>query len=264
MPAAAPAASRARRTEAVRTRVSGDLPRAIITNPVRDRSRGGSRCAAGRPTHTTTFFAKRSKHCSFPHDRHLSTGRNRGADPEHDPQDRITRLHPAPEPRHREDDLRRDRRRPGNRGVGVRPAARCRERPARAEALQARLPRVPSRSDARRGGRGHHRARHVRGDRRTLLGGDRGAGGGQRGARGEPRAEAPPRRRVQAALVAVLLPGPRRAGPGDPERRGAPPRAHGGDGDHVGARRGPRGSLHGHLPGGGAQHAELRAPEGDR
>ena len=124
-------------------------------------------------------------------------------------------------------------------------------------AVQARQPHVQGR------GHDHHHRRRAdrrrRGDRhgRAVLGRDRGAGA-RHGRGGEARRrQGAARRRLQAALVALQLPGPRRGGPADAARRRRRPRPeahHRGDG-HL-ADRGVR-QVRRHLPGRRAQHAEL-------
>ena len=72
------------------------------------------------------------------------------------------------------------------------------------------------------------------------------------------------RRRVQAALFAVRVPGTRRGGPEDPGRRAGRGRAADRDRGGRRARRRPGRLLRRHAPGRHPQHAELPAAAGGR
>ncbi len=104
-----------------------------------------------------------------------------------------------------------------------------------------------------------HRRRRGRRHGRAVLGRERRAGAGDGGRREARRRQGAARRRVQAAQLAVHLPGPGRRRPADAarRRRRAQPEARV-RGDGPVPDRGRR-SLRGHLPDRRAQHAELRA-----
>ena len=92
-----------------------------------------------------------------------------------------------------------------------------------------------------------------------VLGGERGAGRGDGGGGQARRRQDPARRRVQAAQLALQLPGPRRGGPAHAarRRRSAQPearlRGHGHQPDRADRE------VRGHPAGRRAQHAELHA-----
>ena len=129
-------------------------------------------------------------------------------------------------------------------------------------AVQAGQQGEPSGQIGRAGGRGADRPGHPHGHRGPVRGGDP-AAGARRRADGEGRRRcAAARRRVQAAHVALRVPGARREGPEDPRRRAGGNRASRGD---RGSRRGrcrTRLQLRRHAPDRHPQHAELRPAAG--
>ena len=103
------------------------------------------------------------------------------------------------------------------------------------------------------------RRRPLRHHRRSVLGRDAGAGAGRRPRRQGGRRPHDARRRLQAAHLALRLPGPRRGGPQDARRRPRRHRAadrHRGDGP---ARPRRRLRVRRRAPDRRAQHAELPA-----
>ena len=135
--------------------------------------------------------------------------------------------------RARGDRDRRDRRAGAARDAAARGLRRRRAGAADPQAVQARLTRAVARSDRDRGAWPPHRRRLLRLHRRPVHGRDAGADardGTRRRRRGRDDA---PRRRLQAAHVAVRVPGARRGGARDPEggtrrdRAAARHRAHG-------------------------------------
>ena len=122
--------------------------------------------------------------------------------------------------RPRGDGDRRDRRARGARGAAARGLPRRRAGAADPEAVQARLARALAGPDRDRGARPPHRRRRLRADRRAVHGRVPRADA-RDGARGRAgRRDDAPRRRVQAAHLAVHLQRARRGGARDP-RRGA-------------------------------------------
>ena len=79
-------------------------------------------------------------------------------------------------------------------------------------------PRVPAARHGDRRARREDRRRPLRDHRRPVLGGDAGAGAGRRPRRQGGRRPHAARRRLQAAHLALRLPGPRRGGPEDAGR----------------------------------------------
>ena len=132
------------------------------------------------------------------------------------------------------------------------------------QALQARQPRVPAARHGDRRARREDRRRALRAHRRPVLGRDAGAGAGGRPRRQGGRRPHAARRRLQAAHLALRVPGPRRGRPQDAgrgPRRDRPADRHRGDGP---ARPGRRLRVRRRAPGRRAQHAELPAAGGAR
>ena len=115
--------------------------------------------------------------------------------------------------RHRADADRRDRRRAQARAGNVRPDARRRKVDAHRQAVQDGCPRMAQGEYRHRCGRHPDRRQHRAGHRRPLLGRDPAADGCRRRRRARRRRAADARRRVQAAHVAICVPGQRCGGP---------------------------------------------------
>ena len=104
-----------------------------------------------------------------------------------------------------------------------------------------------------------HRRRRSHRHGRSVLGRDRRAGRSDGGGGEERRREGPARRRVQAAQLALQLPGPRRGRAADaPVRRRSPQHEAGVGGHGHQPARADR-EVRAHPPGRRAQHAELHA-----
>ena len=115
-----------------------------------------------------------------------------------------------------------------------------------------------------RGRRGADRAGHVHADRRAVRGRDARADAGGGAAGPARRGDAAARRRVQAAHLAVRVPGARGRGAADPGRGQQGDRAAGGHRDHGPGRRRRGRRARGHVPDRHPQHAELPAAAGGR
>ena len=164
---------------------------------------------------------------------------------------RDVRLQGAPLAGHRAHDHRRGRRRPAAREPQLRAAARRRAGRAHPAAVQARQPRLPP---------GEHRSSRCAAcpsagrsssiDRRAVLGGEPQPAPGDRAGGEGGRRRHPARRRVQAAHLALLVPGPGRG------RAGAAGRGARGDR--------PADHHRGHVPGSGAAGRQVRRRPADR
>ncbi len=155
---------------------------------------------------------------------------------------------------------RRHRRPRGDHGVAARGDAGSgpgRRHPA---PVQARQPRVPAAGHGDRRERRQDRRRALLPHRRPVLRRDAGAGAGGRPRRQGGGRPHDARRRLQAAHLALRLPGPRRRGPGDDGRGAGRDRPADRDRGHGPARPGRRVPLRRRPPGRRAQHAELPAP----
>ena len=185
--------------------------------------------------------------------------RDRRAGPARDRAARGDGLRRAPLDRRAADRHRRGRRqssvrRGAHRGHGRRAGGAPHHR-----ALQARQPELPAGEHGDHDRRPAHRRRRGHRHGRSLFGRDGGAGRGDGGGGQARGREGPARRRLQAAQLAVQLPGTRRGGPEDAARRRRSPqpearvRGHG----HQPARA--HREVRRHPAGRRAQHAELHA-----